>query len=159
TSFQGRTTAWQVAIAIAREHPVFGGGFNAGQQMSVWNRYVAGIEPSMVNHLKAAHSIFFQVLGDLGYPGLLLFLSIIGATAWNLSAVLKFSRRQPDLAWMNDLAQMFRLTLVVYAVSGALLSMAYFEFFYITVSMVGVLRAFCHRLEAESDAAAVAGGP
>jgi hypothetical protein len=44
------------------------------------------------------------------------------------------------MAWMIDLANMLRLSLIVYMVAGAALSFAYFEGVYLLVALISVTR-------------------
>src|SRR5947208_10492047 len=98
-SFMGRVIAWKQSTLIALDHPWFGGGFFAVQDPVLWTQYrrvfhrldfIPTSEPAE-QAVYAAHSIYFQVLGDLGFAGLIIFLSIL-ITAWrNASAIMKFS--------------------------------------------------------------------
>lgn len=99
----------------------------------------------------AAHSIFFEILGDLGFPGFLLFMAILVTGFYNLRRILRLTRGDPSLIWAYDLAVLFRVSLVVFIVCGALLSAAYFELLYIMLSQISVLR---RHLEETTPAAA-----
>lgn len=147
-SFMGRVTAWRVSSAIALEHPVFGGGFHAVQTDPVWQKFKAA--PGLLHFLdipvpefspKAAHSIYFEVLGDLGFVGLGLFLLIMFnavITRWQIVRRIKSSR--PDLLWARDMADMLLLAVLAYLVGGAAVSLAYFEVIYVIVMLMELLR-------------------
>lgn len=132
SSFLGRVVAWKQAVLMAADNPVFGAGFKAGQNYALWKLY----EPDFylldfivdTSHYtapspKAAHSIYFQVLGDQGFVGLLIFLGIIFLCYRNLAKV----SRESDDEWCQSLAKMLQVSLLAYCVGGAALSLPYFD--------------------------------
>jgi putative inorganic carbon (hco3(-)) transporter len=148
-SFMGRVTAWRVSTLIALDRPLTGAGFDAVQDPRIWTIYARdlGDPTSMVSGWSAphaAHSIYFQILGDLGFPGLGFFLLILlngFASAWAVPrAVKRAPAGRPDLRWAVDLAFALELSLVGYAVAGGALSLAYLEPFYVLVTVLAVLR-------------------
>ena len=120
-SFQGRVMAWKVAYSYARDHFPIGAGFSGAEQPAVFNSYF----PLAPTH--SAHSIYFQILGDHGFPGLIMFLIILTLAFKNTRKIRKVAAGRPDLAWARDLATMIQLSLLVYSVGGAALSLAYFD--------------------------------
>ncbi len=147
-SFMGRVIAWKQSTLIAMDHPVFGGGFHAVQNGDVWMRYARSFDKLDIiatpapNPLvpRAAHSIYFQVLGDLGFVGLMLFLGILGSSWRNASFVINQARDRPQWRWAGDLASCLQYSLIAYIVSGAALSMAYFDYMYIIFALLAVMR-------------------
>jgi len=147
-SFMGRIIAWKQSTLIALDHPFFGGGFHAVQNFEVWTYYarwfdrLSFIPTSMPNPLAphAAHSIYFQVLGDLGFLGLLIYIAILVSSWRNASAVVQAARSSPQWRWAGDLAGSLKYSLIAYVVSGAALSMAYFDFMYMIFALLVVLR-------------------
>jgi putative inorganic carbon (hco3(-)) transporter len=148
-SFMDRVVAWKISTLIALDHPFFGGGMHALQHPPVWGAYIPLLDrlsfiPTPVPDLPslAAHSIYFEVLGDLGFTGLGLFLTIL-IVAWRFCHTTdRLARRTPSLAWAADLSRMMQISLVVYLVTAAALSMAYFEFTYILLALI----CCCRRL-------------
>jgi probable O-glycosylation ligase (exosortase A-associated) len=147
SSFMDRVTAWKVSTLIALDRPFFGGGFHAVQDTTIYHRF--GDELSRLAFIPgaplrevgmAAHSIYFEVLGDLGFTGLALFLAMLVFTFLGCSSIRKRARLYPDMMWMSDLAGMLRLSMIVYMVAGAALSFAYFEGVYVIVALVSVTR-------------------
>jgi probable O-glycosylation ligase (exosortase A-associated) len=146
-SFMDRVTAWKISTLIALDRPLVGGGFHAVQDTDVYKRYAEelprlswwpGAPPRETG--MAAHSIYFEVLGDLGFTGLILFLGMIVLALGSCTMIRRHARAHPDMVWMSDLAGMLRLALIVYLVSGAALSFAYFEGLYILLALVSVTR-------------------
>lgn len=148
SSFMTRVVAWKVSSAIALENPLTGGGFRAVQTQSVWDKFresdgLLGFvnTPERPLRFYAAHSIFFEVLGDMGFFGLFLFLAILGnvfLTRWEIHKIVGTQR--DDLAWIRDLSDMIGASLFAYIVGGAALSLAYFEVVYMLAMLMQVLK-------------------
>lgn len=116
----GRFSAWWTAWNSAFHYP-FGVGFNAARA-ELFARYSP--YPDFVH---AAHSIYFQVLGNHGFIGLAIFL-ITFAVTWRWAGWLRTQEFQlPEASWCNDLGAMCQVSLAGYAVGGAFLSLAYFD--------------------------------
>jgi probable O-glycosylation ligase (exosortase A-associated) len=129
-SFMGRVLAWRVAWASAVHLFPFGAGFSALQRQSIWQQYMPG-EP---NH--AAHSIYFEVLGDHGFIGLAIYLAILISTFVTCVRLQRATKTIPQLRWVNDLTNMIFSMLVVFCVSGAGLSMAYYDLYVICTMLL-----------------------
>ena len=120
-SAMGRINAWMMAINLANDRPLTGGGFEIYNE-NVFARYAPN--PGDVH---AAHSIYFQILGEHGYVGLLLFLTLWILVWRDASWIIRHSRSQRELQWAPDLARMTQVSLVGYAVGGAFLNLAYYD--------------------------------
>jgi len=147
SSFMDRVTAWKVSTLMALDRPLIGGGFHAVQDTAVYRHYGEELERlsfvpgAPLRQLgMAAHSIYFEVLGDLGFVGLALFVGMLALALLGCAQIRRRAREYADMAWMSDLAGMLRLSLVVYMVAGAALSFAYFEGVYVLVALVSVTR-------------------
>ena len=138
-SFQGRVLAWHVAYAYARDHFPFGAGFYALQDPDLFAQYSSGQD----SH--AAHSIYFEVLGDNGFAGLAIYLAILFLCFWNTFLIRKRTKRDPEMAWMYDLAGMIQLMLFAFCVGGAALSMAYYDMLYIAAGLCRRCWRWCRK--------------
>ncbi len=144
-TFTGRIIAWKISTLLALEHPLLGGGLHAIQNLDIWFYYTARFDllsfiptppPDVGSH--AAHSIYFQVLGDAGFVGLGIFLAILLHTWRACGRLIKQTAAVPELEWINNLARAFRVSFVAYGVAGAALNMAYFEMFFVLVVLVAI---------------------
>jgi probable O-glycosylation ligase (exosortase A-associated) len=147
-SFNSRLDAWQTAINIARDRPITGAGFRVSEIREIYARY----SPSeSARQGRAQHSIYFQTLADQGIVGLGLFF-LIGLFSWrNARYVIRNTRHVPELRWAHDLASMVTVSFVAYAVAGAALSLAYYDYYYCLVAVLVVLRDLVTRqLEARN---------
>ena len=133
-SSMGRINAWWMSFNLANEYPFMGGGFQVYGPIS-FARWAP--DPDFV---QAAHSIFFAALGEHGYVGLLLFLSLLMLTWRTGSTVIRLSKEYAELAWAMHLAKMLQVSIVGYVVGGAFLSVLYFDVLYYIIMCVVLLR-------------------
>jgi probable O-glycosylation ligase (exosortase A-associated) len=129
-SFMGRIHAWQVAFYCAVDHFPVGVGFYGPQLKEVFHLYL----PDEKAH--AAHSIYFQVLGENGFVGLAIYLMIIAAAFIVSGRIRKMSRDISELRWAYEMASMFQISFVAFCVGGAALSMAYYDVFFLTAALL-----------------------
>lgn len=140
----GRLAAWKVAIGLAGDH-LTGAGFTTGLS-EYFYRYL-GIQREGI----VAHSIYFEVLGQHGYPGLLIFLAI-GISTWRAaSRVRKEARDIPEAQWCVSLVSLCQVSLLGYAVGGAFLTLAFYDLPYYVLAMVVLTRQWVARRGWETD--------
>ena len=147
SSFMTRVVAWKVSSEIALQNPITGGGFHAVQDQFVWNqfRHSDGLlgfvdTPYRAEKAFAAHSIYFEVLGDLGFTGLLIFLAILLNTFVTCFQIRRqVAKAGRHLKWASDLANMLAASMIGYVIGAAALSLAYHEVMYIFVMLMQVL--------------------
>lgn len=136
-SFQDRLGAWRTEFNMAKSRPLIGGGFNAILHPPVYQQF--NDNPSFTG-ARAAHSIYFEVLGDHGFVGLALYVALLLATWRYAGTTRRKARHNPEQAWIADLAAMIQVSLVAFAVAGAGLSMAYYDLLYLLISVTVALR-------------------
>jgi len=146
SSFIGRMWAWKVSVKIANDN-LFGNGFYATQDPLAWSLYIDNIEdfgfvetpPAPEGQRpKAAHSIYFQVLGDFGYIGLSIFILLLIFLYIRLQKLRKLAKEQ-SLDWCYNLCSMLSISVVAYGITGANVSLAYFDLFFILIAVTLVL--------------------
>ncbi|MEJ6008004.1 putative O-glycosylation ligase, exosortase A system-associated [Paucibacter sp. AS339] len=148
-SFLGRLMAWKMNYVMALDRPLFGGGFKSVENLQVWQSLVSkfyqtnffGLDYIELtpNSSKAAHSIYFQVLGEHGFVGLMLFMGLLVVAFLKLGRLRKLASKYVELSWVSSCSVTLRLILFAYAVGGAALSFAYFDFVYVVLALVVVL--------------------
>ncbi len=135
-SAMGRINAWWMAFNLANDLKLFGGGFEI-YLPEIFAKYAP--DPTDIH---AAHSIYFQVLGEHGWIGLLIWLSIWWYT-WRTAAWLRSSGKSKDgTQWCAHLGAMCQVSMVGYFVGGAFLSLAYFDLPYNIMVMLVVAKAW-----------------
>lgn len=128
-SAMGRISAWWNAWNLAFDYPL-GVGFDTARAelFAVYSPY-----PERIH---AAHSIYFQILGNHGFIGLGIFL-MIWILTWKGAGRLRVEGgRQPETKWVSEMGAMCQVSLVGYLVGGAFLSLAYFDLPYIIMVLV-----------------------
>jgi putative inorganic carbon (HCO3(-)) transporter len=128
-SAMGRIYTWQMAFNLANDRPL-GGGFEMWSA-ETFERYSP---ENKVPH--DAHSIYFKVLGEHGWLGLLLFLAV-GLMAWRTGSwTIRHVKGHPDLRWLSDFARMIQVSLAAFAAGGAFLGLSYFDLYWHLVAML-----------------------
>lgn len=138
-SSMGRINTWWMTFRLANAHPILGGGFQIyePQSFAQW-----APDPTDIH---AAHSIFFAALGEHGYVGLLLFLTL-WVTAWRTgSIIIHMTKRQVRLEWAGNMARMLQVSIIGYIVGGAFLSVLYFDVFYYIIMCLILLRSIVEK--------------
>ncbi len=116
----GRINAWWMAFNIAKSN-FFGLGFMVPGPASC-----ALYSPNPLD-CRAAHSIYFMVLGEHGFVGLFLFL-LMWFFVWRSAGRLrKQGQNLPQTQWLSHLGAMCQVSLAGYAVGGAFLSLSYYD--------------------------------
>jgi probable O-glycosylation ligase (exosortase A-associated) len=145
TSAEGRILVWKWTLNYVKTHP-FGGGFNAYVIDTIEFPGEDG-SPAYVVHGKAFHSMYFEMLGEHGYPGLALFIGLLLATFLTLVRVALKCRKLPEMAWCRDLAIAFMIAEVVLAVCGAFIGIAFQPEVYYTFAMTAMLASHVRTVE------------
>jgi probable O-glycosylation ligase (exosortase A-associated) len=146
-SAQARLESWRYALQVSREHPVVGGGFDAFR----------GNKVSSSGGYRSAHSIYFEVLAEHGYVGLVIFLALGLGAYVSAGSVVRRARGHRELAWAADLTTMVQVSIAAYAVAGLFLNLATFDLYYHLVAIVVVAHALVRKSLApgvSADAAA-----
>ena len=137
----GRLNAWQNAINIANDRPLVGGGFELYTKR-VFLRYAPNPED-----LHSAHSVYFQVLGEHGYVGLVIFLSLIASCMLKARRTIALSRDRPEFTWAANLSRAVQVSVLGFMVGGAFVNIAYWELlYYILLIAVFANRIVCAEL-------------
>jgi probable O-glycosylation ligase (exosortase A-associated) len=127
----GRLKAWRYAIDLAAKRPLVGGGFGA---------FAGNLKLGSTTRWQNAHSVYFEVLGEHGYVGLILFLLLGVATLRAGTWIIRNARDRPELTWARDLASMLQVGLIGFAASGAFLNIAFFDLYYHFVVIMIITR-------------------
>ena len=131
-SATARLNSWQFALHLAMDRPVVGGGFETFQQ-----ELFAVYAPDPTRSADA-HSIYFEVLGEHGFVGLILYLTL-GLCLWrSCSWITRRARDVPEMSELEHLARMAQVSIAAFAVSGAFLGLAYFDLYYNILAIIVV---------------------
>lgn len=140
-SFMGRVSMWKFSSNVTKDHPIEGGGFNVFYLRHLGPMYM----PSGWRQ-RAPHSIYFEVLGEHGYVGLLLFLTML-FTGWFAGGTnAKRFKEYEETKWIGDLSAAIQVSLVGYAVGGLTVNIAIFDLFYHLLIVLVICRAVGDRI-------------
>ena len=132
-SAMGRINAWWLAWNVATKN-FFGGGY------WMWTGTVFAVYAPVPDDVHAAHSIYFQILGEHGFVGLFLFMTMWLLVWIKAGRLRRLAKQDPQRRWVADLGAMCQVSLAGYAVGGAFLSLAYYDMPY-NVLVIVVLTA------------------
>lgn len=148
SSAMERLKAWEYSINMASDR-ITGGGMGSWS-MENYNKYAPGATKAFV-----AHSIYFGVLGDSGWLGLVIFVSIFVLMFRQLGKMIKQTKNDPEMAAFNYLASMLQISLVAFLSGGVFLSLSYFDLAWhlmaITVAMTTLVKTAVPKEEAPLD--------
>ena len=132
-SAMSRINTWTTAYRVAKDR-ITGGGF---EYYSFRSSARYSPTPEAVH---AAHSIYFQTLGEHGWLGLFLFLAFWLAVWWQCARTRKALPPGPGHDSMRLLLRMIQVSLIAYAVGGAFLNIGYWDFAYYLAIVVFAAR-------------------
>jgi len=147
-----RLNAWHFAWELALHHPITGGGLKTFTP-ELYRRYTPQLE------FAGPHSIYFQTLGEHGFVGLALFLTLLFSCLFGLRSLRRKAMILPATQWVVPYTRMLEIGLLAFMISGAFLELAYFDLFYQVVATVGLLGLLYQREVAAARRAAVEAVP
>jgi putative inorganic carbon (hco3(-)) transporter len=133
---------WQWTWDFAKRNPA-GGGFDAYLASYAKTERPDGTEYSIEG--KAFHSIYFEVLGEQGWVGLGIFLSIFAAFFLGMMRVRYKARGRKDLAWMKGLASALMQSTLIFMVGGVFSGIAHQPLHYYLIMFAVSLSALMAR--------------
>ena len=135
-SAMSRINVWKFSIRMANDR-VTGGGLDPFSP-ATFSRYADD-----ASTVRTSHSIYFGVLAEHGWPGLMLYLTIFLA---GIAKLRKVGRQfqlvdTPYNRNVTNLAFMLETSLVVFMVGGAFYSLAYFDLSWHLIAAAVILGA------------------
>jgi probable O-glycosylation ligase (exosortase A-associated) len=145
-SAMGRINAWKFAYNLASDRLIFGGGFECFRGW-LFDQYAPN--PDDVHD---AHNIFFEVLGEHGFVGLLLYLLLL-LFAWRTGSwIISNAKNNPETKWMADLASMVQVSIAAYVAGGSFLGLAYFDYYYHLIAILVLTKVMLEKYLTEHAA-------
>jgi probable O-glycosylation ligase (exosortase A-associated) len=138
-----RLAVWGWTWNYALDHPM-GGGFEAYRQnriqVSTVNEAAGGDSQtstvqSLADEGRAYHSAYFEMLGEQGFPGLIIFLLIHGIGIVRMEVIRRRYRRvEGGDEWIAPLATALQNFQLIYLVGALFVGIAYQPFVYLLVA-------------------------
>jgi len=149
-SAQGRILAWTAAVRMAVDHPLLGVGVGHFPVKYGVEYRPEGYEPNEIPW-QTAHSSYFLILGELGIPGIIFLIGILGSNLRGGERTLReMKTRLADRDVANrNLVIALNASLIGFAVGGAFLSATYYPHIYLLVGLLECGRDICNRSFAE----------
>ena len=143
-----RLAVWAWTWEYVKEHPM-GGGFEVYRQNRI--RYemarkdnAAGPLPidapavrEIVDEGRAFHSSYFEMLGEQGFPGLIIWLIIQIGGVWRMEVIQRMYRKRdkPDETWIAPLANALQTSQIIYLVGSLFVGIAFQAFFFMFTAL------------------------
>jgi len=156
SSASTRVEVWKWTLDYVRDHP-WGGGFDAYRQNRIRyytnqktevNGQIVNKQTLIVDKGRAYHSAYFEMLGEEGYFGLVIWL-IIHVTGLVRMEMLfqRFKRaKREDGQWIGALATALQQSHLVYLTGCTFVGIAYQPFIYMLVGLQIGLDTYASRL-------------
>lgn len=134
-SFMGRIDAWVINYKLAEKNPVTGAGLRNSYDKDIAKQAA----PLRADSAKAAHSIYFEILGGTGFVGLALYLGILGTAFFSARMIyLKRKRAEKD-DWVLSFGYYTQISLAVFFVGGASVSLEMWDGYWLLIAMTAAL--------------------
>ncbi len=154
-----RLAVWGWTWDYALDHP-FGGGFDAYRQneLRVNRVEVTGegnsrsirIEP-YTDAGRAYHNSYFEMLGEQGFPGLLLWLYLHIVGLWRMERIRRrYKRASSDNDWIAPLATALQASQLVYLLGSMFVGIAFQPFMFLILAAQIGFHGYLNRREAEA---------
>lgn len=155
-----RTEVWGWTLDFVQERPL-GGGFRVSRLTRITvelpKRAPDGViigYTKVEQRARAFHSSYFEVLGEHGWPGLFLYVAIIAASLLKLARLrARHLGAPPEDLWIRDLAQALYRSILLYAIGGLFVGLAFQTTLYMflglgvaTTQLIAAKRAAAARL-------------
>jgi putative inorganic carbon (hco3(-)) transporter len=142
----GRLHFWQVAVAMANDHPVLGIGHRGYE--AAYNEY--DTTRGAMGENRAVHSAWFGVLAEAGYPGLILYIGIVLAALLSCGRVRRQAKRGEIPAELGAYAIAFETGMMAFIVGGSFVSFQYSEMLWHYFGLTMALERVAVRAAAEA---------
>lgn len=165
-----RIAVWKWTLGYVQDHPL-GGGFDAyrSNKLVIETRQVEAsgsqtdIETRTVtDQARAYHSSYFEMLGEQGWPGLMLWLWLHVSGLWQMEQLRRRWRKRgeaegagPELQWQAPLANALQQAQLVYLLGAAFVGIAFQPFILMLIGLQCGLWSYLRRLDEPARGAAV----
>ena len=142
TAAQGRVQVWKRGLGYMFGHPILGvGAGNFPVAEGTISPLVLSARPNQGVKWSVSHNSFIQVGAELGLPGLVIFLGILGTGFAELWTLGRIGARRPGVRPPPEaqLAQALTGSLIAFVVGGFFLSLAYRDLLFVLLALVAGL--------------------
>jgi O-antigen ligase len=157
-----RVAVWKWTLDYVQDHPL-GGGFDAYRSNKIKYKTVVATTSGGTTSLefndvedqgRAYHSSYFEMLGEQGYPGLLLWLWLQGLGLWQMERLRSRWRKRaaefpddPSKHWQAPFANALQQAQLVYLLGSLFVGIAYQPFILMLVALQCGLWSYLKRVD------------
>jgi probable O-glycosylation ligase (exosortase A-associated) len=139
-----RIAVWKWTWGYVQEHPL-GGGFEAYRQNRLRYETVASkqvgnaatiVSGTQVDEARAYHSSYFEMLGEQGWPGFILWMLLHAIGLVRMEVLRRRYRRgDPDTQWIARFATALQSAHLIYLVGSLFVGIAFQSFVYMWMGL------------------------
>jgi putative inorganic carbon (HCO3(-)) transporter len=154
-----RLAVWGWTWNYVQDHPL-GGGFGAYRLNRIQVQTVSAQTSGEVQIVtaqteadegRAYHSSYFEMLGEQGFPGLILFLLIHAVGLVRMEMLRRrYRKAQGDEAWISPLATALQHFQLIYLVGSLFVGIAFSPFAWLMLAVQTGFDVHCRRREAKA---------
>jgi probable O-glycosylation ligase (exosortase A-associated) len=163
-----RIAVWQWTWDYVQEHPL-GGGFEAYRQNNLRYETVATstagnaetvVTGTQTDAARAYHSSYFEMLGEQGWPGFILWMALNIIGLWRMEILRRRYRRGgDDTLWIAKFATALQCAHLIYLIGSLFVGIAFQSFVYMWMGLQIGLDNYCRRLGRDESKTAWTGRP
>jgi probable O-glycosylation ligase (exosortase A-associated) len=149
-----RIAVWTWTLGYVADHPL-GGGFETYRQnklnfQTIARQAAGNVEvvsaSTLTDEGRAFHSSYFEMLGEQGWPGLFMWLSLHLLGLYRMEKIRRRYRKAgEDKAWIASLATAVQHAHFLYLVGSLFVGIAFQSFAYMWIAVEIGLEAWCRR--------------
>jgi probable O-glycosylation ligase (exosortase A-associated) len=140
TADAGRVKIWKRGLGYMSDNPLFGVGMENFQVAEGTISPLARLQERGIGvHWMAAHNTFVQAGAEVGFPGVLCFVGVIGSALLLLRRLQRRSKANPATPHVSRLAQSLTAALIGFVVGAFFLSLAYADMLYALAALTVAL--------------------
>lgn len=145
-----RTAVWRWTWEYAKDHP-FGGGFDAF--LGNYIEYELADGSKIVDSARAYHNSYFEMLGEQGYPGFAIWITLHLLGVIQMESIHRRYRnnKRPNLQWVSPFAVALQNSQIIYLTGAMFVGIAFQPFIYMIIAMQIGFSTYMKRLEREEN--------
>ncbi len=132
SSFMGRVDAWIINTKFALQYPLTGAGLRNPYQEDLAEK----VDPVRAPRAKAAHSIYFEMLGGAGFVGLFFYLMLLVTAYQKANRLYRDGAAISPQPWTSRLGYYAQISLAVFCVGGASTSMEMWDGYLVIIACI-----------------------
>ena len=155
-----RVAVWKWTWDYVQQHPL-GGGFEMYRQNSIRYETVKSVATAtgaqieralVVDKARAFHSSYFEMLGEQGWPGLILWALIALGGLFRMEVIRRhYKNAEADEAWIAPLASALQAGQLLYMLGACFIAIAFQPFMFMMVGAQIGLDTYLKRKRAEAN--------